>query len=161
MKMFACTKGCWDPEFKPSRGEIVDYRWWWRWFSQFAFFGELILRAISLFSLAHGKWRSHPGQLAQAVCTNVRAYGACSVCQCVLVQIMGTVVRRNTFHEGQGMYMWSKFFITSPVAIYFSVVMRYMQLWYNYDETYGVIYEVIMRASMGPFWVLAEVHAFS
>ena len=27
--------------------------------------------------------------------------------------------------------------ITSPVAIYFSVVMRY------YDEIYGVIYEVI------------------
>ena len=49
----------------------------------------------------------------------------------------------------------SKFFIISTVAIYFSVVMR--QLWCNYDETYGVIYEVIMktsRASLELFWDL-------
>ena len=104
-KCLACTKGCWDPEFQPSVEEIVDYRWWWWWFSQFTFFGELALGGISPFSLAYGKWRSRPGQPAQAVCTNIRAYGACSVCQCVLVQIMGTVAWRNTFHEGQGMYM--------------------------------------------------------
>ena len=40
--------------------------------------------------------------------------------------------------------------ITCPVTIYFSVVMRYNM----YDETYGVIYEVIarkLRAFMEPF----------
>ena len=46
-------KGCWDPEFEPSIEDIVDYREIWR-FSQFAFFVELALGGISLFSLAHG-----------------------------------------------------------------------------------------------------------
>ena len=27
-KRLACMKGCWDPEFKPSVEEIVDYRWY-------------------------------------------------------------------------------------------------------------------------------------
>ena len=26
-KRLACMKACWDPEFKPSVAEIVDYRW--------------------------------------------------------------------------------------------------------------------------------------
>ena len=45
---------------------------------------------ISLFSLAHGRWRSRPGQPAKAARPNKRVYGACAVCQCVLVRIMAT-----------------------------------------------------------------------
>ena len=43
---------------------------------------------ISLFSLAHGRWRSRLGQPAQAMRPNIRVYGACAVCRCVLVRIM-------------------------------------------------------------------------
>ena len=45
-------------------------------------------RGISLFSLAHGRWRSRQDQLAQAARPNVCIYGACAVCQGLLVQIM-------------------------------------------------------------------------
>ena len=39
-------KGCWDPEFEPSVGEIVDYPMISLWrFSQFAFSSELAFRA--------------------------------------------------------------------------------------------------------------------
>ena len=34
---------------------------------------------ISLFSLAHGRWRSRPSQPAQAVRPNIRVYGVCAV----------------------------------------------------------------------------------
>ena len=52
---------------------------------------------LSLFSLAHGRWRSHPGQPAQAARPNiVRVYGACAVCQCVLVRIYGGVFVRDS-----------------------------------------------------------------
>ena len=47
---------------------------------------------ISLFSLAHGRWRSRPGQLAQAARPNVRVYGTCAVCRCVLVRIMAAYI---------------------------------------------------------------------
>ena len=59
------------------------------------------------------------GQPAHAQATRpniVRIYGACVVCQCVLVQIYGGVFMRDSGR--------SLFFITCPVAIYFSVVMR-------------------------------------
>ena len=54
--------------------------------------------------MAGTRWRSRPGQPAQAARPNIRVYGACAVCRCVLVRNMaGTVARYNTFHEGRGM----------------------------------------------------------
>ena len=58
-KCLAHMKGCWDPEFKPSVEEIVDYR---------SFFGKLVHRGdfpiqSSLFEAQrpHGRLWSHPG----------------------------------------------------------------------------------------------------
>ena len=52
---------------------------------------------ISLFSLAHGRWRSRLGQPAQAARPNiVRVYGACAVSQCVLVRIYGGVFVKDS-----------------------------------------------------------------
>ena len=124
-------KSCWDPKFEPSVEEIVDYLMISLWhFSRFVFSSELAFRAggfpysveyvagegqlaqatrpnivhvygACAVSLAHGRWRSRPGQPAQAVRPNIRVYGACAVCRCVLVRIMvGTGVRCNTFHKG-------------------------------------------------------------
>ena len=86
MKLFqklclARMEGCWYPEFEPSVEDIDDII---MAISQFAFFDELALGGISLFSLAHGRWRSRPGQPAQAMCPNIRVYGACAVCRHVL-----------------------------------------------------------------------------
>ena len=50
---------------------------------------------ISLFSLAHWQWRSRPGQPAQAARPNMRVYGACAVCRCVLVRIMAAYSKRG------------------------------------------------------------------
>ena len=41
---------------------------------------------VSLFSLAHGRWRSRPGQLAQAERPNI--YMRSAVCRGILVRIM-------------------------------------------------------------------------
>jgi hypothetical protein len=47
------------------------------------------LSSLSLASLHSGdfpiqsRWRSRPGQLAQATRPNIRVYGACTVCRCV------------------------------------------------------------------------------
>ena len=55
------------------------------------------------------------GQPAQAARPNiVHVYGACAVCRCVLVRIYGGVFMRDS---GRSLFI-------SPVAIYFSVVMR-------------------------------------
>ena len=40
-----------------------------------------VFSLFSLFSLAHGRWRSRPGQPAQAAHPNIRVYGACAVCR--------------------------------------------------------------------------------
>ena len=53
---------------------------------------------IPLFSLAHGRLRSCPGQPAHATRPNIIQYVACAVCQCV--QDWRT---QATFHEGWGM----------------------------------------------------------
>ena len=87
-------KACWDPEFEPSVEEIVDYPMISLWrFSQFAF--RFQGRGISLFSRARGS--AGEGQPAQATRPNiVRVYGACAVCQCVLVRIYGGVFMRDS-----------------------------------------------------------------
>ena len=95
-KCLARMKGCWGPEFEPSVKEIVDYpmisllR-----LSQFAFSSELAFRAGGFpYSVEH---MAGEGQPAQAARPNiVRAYGACAVCQCVLVRIYGGVFVRDS-----------------------------------------------------------------
>ena len=93
-------KGCWDPEFEPSVEEIVDYPMILLWrFSQFAFSSELAFRAGGFpCSVEH---MAGEGQPAQAVRPNiiVRVYGACAVCQCVLVRIYGGVFMRVSGHN--------------------------------------------------------------
>ena len=97
-KCLARMKGCWDPEFEPSVEEIVDYPMisFWR-FSQFAFSSELAFRTGGLpYSVEHvaGEGQLQP---AQATRPNiVRVYGACAVCQCVLVRIYGGVFVRDS-----------------------------------------------------------------
>ena len=53
-------------------------------------------------------------------------------------------VQCKTFHEGRGMH--SKFFITFPLAC--NLLFCGYDIIYGvmYDETYGVIYEVKLRA---------------
>ena len=95
-KCLTRMKGCWGPEFEPSVEDIVDYpmisllR-----LSQFAFSSELAFRAGGFpYSVEH---MAGEGQPAQAARPNiVRAYGACAVCQCVLVQIYGGVFVRDS-----------------------------------------------------------------
>ena len=45
--------------------------------------------------LAHGRWRSRPGQPAKAARPNIHVYGACAVCRCVLVRIMAAYSKRG------------------------------------------------------------------
>ena len=85
-------KACWNPEFEPSVEEIVDYPMiisFWR-FSWFAFSSELGFRAGGFpYSIEHV---AGEGQLAQAARpNNLRVYGACAVCQCVVFRIYGGV----------------------------------------------------------------------
>ena len=95
-KCLARMKGCWGPEFEPSVEEIVDYpmisllR-----LSQFAFSSELAFRAgVFPYSVEH---MAGEGQPAQAARPNiVGAYGACAVCQCVLVRIYGGIFVRDS-----------------------------------------------------------------
>ena len=95
-KCLARMKGCWGLEFEPSVEEIVDYpmisllR-----LSQFVFSSELAFRAGGFpFSVEH---MAGEGQPAKAARPNiVRAYGACTVCQCVLVRICGGVFMRDS-----------------------------------------------------------------
>ena len=100
-KCLARMKGCWDPEFEPSVEEIVDYPMISLWrFSQFAFSSELAFRAGGFpYSVEH---MAGEGQPAQAARPNiVRVYGACAVCQCVLVRICGGVFVRDS---GRSLY---------------------------------------------------------
>ena len=62
----------------------------WR-FSQFAFFGELALWGISLFRLAyaHDRWRSCPGQPAQAASIYIYIYAYTEHVQFVDVSKVG------------------------------------------------------------------------
>ena len=95
-KCLARMTGCWDPEFEPSVEEIVDYPMISLWrFSQFAFSSELAFRAGGFpYSVEH---MAGEGQPAQAARPNiVRVYGACAVCQCVLVRIYGGVFMRDS-----------------------------------------------------------------
>ena len=88
-KCLARMKGCWDPEFEPSVDEIVDYPMISLW------------RAGGFpYSVEH---MAGEGQPAQAACPNiVRVYGACTVCQCVLVRIYGGVFMRDS---GRSLYI--------------------------------------------------------
>ena len=95
-KCLVRMKGCWDPEFEPSVEEIVDYPMISLWrFSQFAFSSELAFRARGFpYSVEH---MAGEGQSVQAVRPNIgRVYGACAVCQCVLVRIYGGVFMRDS-----------------------------------------------------------------
>ena len=77
-KCLAHMTECWDPEFEPSVEEIVDYP---------MIYGDS-LSSLSLASSLSGgiSLLAGEGQLAQAACPNIiRIYGACAVCQCVLV----------------------------------------------------------------------------
>ena len=58
------------------------------------------------------QWRSRQGQPAQAARPNIRVYGACAVCRCVLVRIYGGVFMRDS-----GRSRVSKLFITYRVPI--------------------------------------------
>ena len=87
---------CWDPEFEPSVEDIVDYPMISLWrFSQFVFSSELAFRAGGFpYSVEH---MAGEGQPAPATRSNiVRVYGACAVCQCVLVRIYGGVFTRDS-----------------------------------------------------------------
>ena len=98
-KCLARMTGCWDPEFEPSVKEIVDYPMISLWhFSQFAFSSELAFRVGGFpYSVEH---MAGEGQPAQAARPNiVRVYGACAVCQCVLVRIYGGVFMRDSGHS--------------------------------------------------------------
>ena len=90
-KCLARMKGCWDPEFEPNVGEIVDYpmKLLWR-FSQFTFCSELAFRAGGFpYSVEHMAGEGQPAQAARPdiVCV----YGAC-----VLVRIYGGVFMRDS-----------------------------------------------------------------
>ena len=62
-------------------------------------------------------------QPAQAARPNiVRVYGACAVCQCVLVRIYGGVFVRDSGRSLQ--IVRYLLLVTCPVAIYFSAVIR-------------------------------------
>ena len=83
------------------------------------------------------QWRSRPGQPAQAARPNIRVYGACAVCRCVLVRIYGGVFMR-------ALDVVSKLFITSRVLtsrvpINKSIRPRDEVIMMNNDETYDEI----------------------
>ena len=88
--------GCWDPEFEPSVEEIVDYPMISLWpFSQFGYSSELTFRAGGFpYSVEHMVGEGQPAQAARP--NSVCVYGACAVCQCVLVRIYGSVFMRDS-----------------------------------------------------------------
>ena len=89
-------KAYWGPEFEPSVEEIVDYPMISLWrFSQFAFSSELTFRAGGFpYSVEHVAGEGQPAQAARP--NIVRVYGACAVCQYVLVRIYGGVFVRDS-----------------------------------------------------------------
>ena len=58
--------GYWDTEFEPSVEEIVDYRMIYGDSLSSLSLASSLSGGISLFSRAHGRWMSRPGQPAQA-----------------------------------------------------------------------------------------------
>ena len=97
-KCLAHMRGCWDPEFEPSVEQIVDYPMISLWrFSQFAFSSELAFRAGGFpHSVEHMAGEGQPAQAARPNIVRVYVYGACAVCQCVLVRICGGVFMRDS-----------------------------------------------------------------
>ena len=57
------------------------------------------------------QWRSRPGQPAQAARPNIRVYGACAVCRCVLVRIYGGVFMRDS---GRSLQVVHVSYVQSP-----------------------------------------------
>ena len=104
-KMLARMKGCWDPQFEPSVEDIVDYQWHDMAIFSVRFLWRDRIRGggggISLFSQAHGRWRSRLGQPAQAAHPNIWSMRSLSPC---------LSLNYGTFHEGQGKF----FIVTSP-----------------------------------------------
>ena len=96
LKYLARMKGCWGPEFEPNVQEIVDYPMIsLLHLSQFAFSSELAFRAGGFpYSVEHMVGEGQPAQAARP--NIVRAYGACAICQCVLVRIYGGVFVRDS-----------------------------------------------------------------
>ena len=90
-KYLARMKGCWDPEFEPSVEEIVDYRWDMAILSV-RFLWRACTRGDFPIQSSTWQWRSRSDQPAKAACPNIRVYGACAVCRCVLVQIMAAYI---------------------------------------------------------------------
>ena len=84
-------KACWGPEFEPSVEDIVDYPMISLWrFSQFAFSSELAFRAGGFpYSVEHVAGEGPRPNI-------VLVYGACAVCQCVLVRIYGGLFMRDS-----------------------------------------------------------------
>ena len=68
LKWLAPMTGCWDPEFEPSVEEIIDYRWYMAILS-ICFLRQVCTLGGFPYSVEHMviRWRSHLGQLAQAV----------------------------------------------------------------------------------------------
>ena len=84
-------------------------------YSQFAFFGELALGGISLFSLAHGSgYHIRVNRLKPRAPIYAYTEHAQFVDLSQFELWRRTVARCNIFHEGLGM---SKLFITSRVPI--------------------------------------------
>ena len=59
------------------------------------FLSSLSLASSHSGEISHGRWRSRPGQPAKAARPNIRIYGACAVCRCVLVRIMAAYSKRG------------------------------------------------------------------
>ena len=70
-KCLARMKGCWDPEFEPSVDHGVSMIYMYGNFLNLLSLVSSYSGGISLFNLAHSRWRSHSGQLAQATCPNI------------------------------------------------------------------------------------------
>ena len=81
-KCLAWIKGCWDPEFKPSIEEIMDYRWYMVILSV-----RFLWRARTLgdFPIQSSTWQVKvtSGSTGSSRAPNIRVYGACAVCRCV------------------------------------------------------------------------------
>ena len=65
-KCLACMTGYWDPEFEPSVEEIMEISMTYGDSLSSLSLVSSPSGGISLFSQAHGRWRSRPGQPAQA-----------------------------------------------------------------------------------------------
>ena len=71
-KCLARMKGCWDSEFERSVDEIMEHQLDTAILSVCFLWQAHTLGGISLFSQAHGRWRSHQGQPAHAAHPNMQ-----------------------------------------------------------------------------------------